>query len=166
MDHLWSPWRMKYIRRQESPKGCIFCDAVEMKDGDENLVVTRGTHAFVILNMFPYTSGHIMIVPFNHIANFEDMDQDTCGEVMFLTRQGISALEKVYHPEGYNMGANLGASAGAGIEGHIHFHLVPRWNGDTNFMTTIGGTRILPEDLSETLKHLKKAWPKEKYPAS
>ncbi len=160
MDHLWSPWRMNYIRRQKTPKGCVFCDAVQKEDGEDNLIVARGECAFVILNRYPYTSGHIMIVPFNHVDTFEGMDEETCTEVMLLIRQGISALDRVYKPDGYNMGANLGASAGAGIKNHIHFHLVPRWDGDTNYMTSIGGTRVLPEDLSETLERLKNAWPK------
>ncbi|MDO9547068.1 MAG: HIT domain-containing protein [Pelolinea sp.] len=165
MDHIWSPWRMKYIRRHKSPKGCVFCDAVKMEDGDKNLIITRGELAYVIMNRYPYTSGHIMIVPFKHVGKFENMDQETSAEIMFLTRQGIIALEKIYQPDGYNMGANLGASAGAGIESHIHFHLVPRWGGDTNFMSSIGGIRVLPEDLTETLEHLKDAWPKETYPS-
>jgi len=160
MDHLWSPWRMKYIRKQNTPKGCVFCDAVQKEDGEDNLIVARGERAFVILNRYPYTSGHIMIVPFDHVDTFERMDEETCTEVMLLIRQGISALDQVYKPDGYNMGANLGASAGAGIKNHIHFHLVPRWNGDTNYMTSIGGTRVLPEDLIETLERLKDAWPK------
>ena len=160
MDHLWSPWRMKYIRRQKTPKGCVFCDAVQKEDKEDNLIVVRGERAFVILNRYPYTSGHIMIVPFDHVGTFEEMDEETCAEVMHLIRQGISALDYVYKPDGYNMGANLGISAGAGIKNHIHFHLVPRWGGDTNYMTSIGGTRILPENLSETLEQLKDAWPK------
>lgn len=160
MDHLWSPWRMKYIRRQKTPKGCVFCDTVQKEDKEDNLIVVRGERAFVILNRYPYTSGHIMIVPFDHVDTFDKMDEETCAEVMLLIRQGISALNRVYKPDGYNMGANLGASAGAGIKNHIHFHLVPRWDGDTNYMTSIGGTRVLPEDLSETLERLKNAWPK------
>ena len=162
MDHLWSPWRMKYIRGKNSPKGCVFCDAIKMEDGDDNLIITRGKRAFVIMNRYPYTSGHIMVVPNSHIGKFTDMDQETCAEVMDLTRQGITTLDAVYQPEGYNMGANLGASAGAGIEGHIHFHIVPRWGGDTNFMTAVGGTRVLPEDIFETCARLKKAWPKDR----
>jgi ATP adenylyltransferase len=138
----------------------VFCDAVQQEDGEDNLIVARGERAFVILNRYPYTSGHIMIVPFDHVGTFEEMDDETCAEVMHLIRQGISTLDHVYKPDGYNMGANLGASAGAGIKNHIHFHLVPRWGGDTNYMTSIGGTRVLPENLSETFEQLKDAWPK------
>jgi ATP adenylyltransferase len=151
---------MKYIRRQKTPKGCVFCDAVQQEDGEDNLIVARGERVFVILNRYPYTSGHIMIVPFDHVGTFEEMDDETCAEVMHLIRQGISTLDHVYKPDGYNMGANLGTSAGAGIKNHIHFHLVPRWGGDTNYMTSIGGTRVLPENLSETLEQLRDAWPK------
>jgi len=153
---------MKYIRRQKTPKGCVFCDAAQKEDGEDNLIVARGKRAFVILNRYPYTSGHIMIVPFDHVGTFEELDEETCAEVMYLIRQGISALDRVYKPDGYNMGANLGASAGAGIKNHIHFHLVPRWGGDTNYMTSIGGTRVLPEDLNETFKQLNNAWPKHR----
>jgi len=162
MDHLWSPWRMKYIRRQRSSKGCVFCDAVKLEDGEENLVITRGKHAYVIMNQFPYTSGHIMIVPFIHVDAFEKLNEETCSEVMRFTKEGIHAINKVYKPDGYNMGANLGASAGAGIASHIHFHLVPRWDGDTNFMTAVGATRVLPEDIIETYQRLQQAWTKEK----
>jgi len=160
MNHLWSPWRMKYIRRQKTPKGCVFCNAAQKEDGESNFIVARGKRAFVILNRYPYTSGHIMIVPYEHIGSFEKMDEETSAEVMRLIRQGITTLDKIYQPNGYNMGANLGASAGAGIASHIHFHLVPRWDGDTNFMTSIGETRVLPEDLSETFEQIKAAWPK------
>jgi len=153
---------MKYIRRQKTPKGCVFCDAAQKEDGEDNLIVARGKRAFVILNRYPYTSGHIMIVPFDHVGTFEELDEETCAEVMYLIRQGISALDRVYKPDGYNMGANLGTSAGAGIKNHIHFHLVPRWGGDTNYMTSIGGTRVLPEDLNETFKQLNNAWPKHR----
>jgi ATP adenylyltransferase len=164
MDHLWSPWRMKYIRRQRSPKECIFCDAVKKTDGEENLILARGKHAYVIMNRYPYTSGHVMVVPYTHVDTFEKVDTETCAEVMFLIRQSIQAIDKMYKPDGYNMGANIGASAGAGIADHIHFHLVPRWEGDTNFMTAVGGTRVLPEDLMETFRGLKTAWPKDNNP--
>jgi ATP adenylyltransferase len=138
MDHIWSPWRMNYIGRQKAPRGCIFCKAVGKKDGVENLIVMRGKLAFVILNRYPYTSGHVMVVPYAH----------------------ATAINKVYKPEGFNIGANLGAVAGAGITNHIHFHVVPRWGGDTNFMTTVSSSRVLPENLCDTFQRLKDAWPK------
>lgn len=159
MDHLGSPWRMKYIRRNRKAKGCVFCDAAEKSTEEKSLVIARRKLAYVILNKFPYTSGHIMVVPYAHIDTFEKMGTETSAEVMFLIRQSIKAIDKVYQPDGYNMGSNLGAVAGAGIADHIHFHLVPRWQGDTNYMTAVGGTRVLPEDLCETCEKLKAAWP-------
>ena len=159
MDHLWSPWRMEYIRRRRSSKGCIFCDVVKRKDEKESLIVKHGKQAYVIMNRFPYTSGHIMVVPYRHVDTFDKLEAETCAEAMELLREGIQAINQVYSPDGYNMGANLGAVAGAGIADHIHFHLVPRWEGDTNFMSSIGATRVLPEDLCETWQRLKDAWP-------
>jgi len=159
MDHLWSPWRMKYIRRQRVPKGCIFCDAVQLEDGKENLIIHRGKLAYAIMNRYPYTSGHIMVVPYQHVDAFEDLDMDATAECMRLLRDGTLAINSAYKPDGYNMGANLGSTAGAGIADHIHFHLVPRWEGDTNFMSAVGETRVLPEDLCETWQRLKDAWP-------
>jgi len=159
MQHLWSPWRMKYIRSNRNTKGCVFCQALKDDDDRKHLVVHRGDYAFVILNKFPYTSGHIMVVPNRHIRSFELMETETCAEVMVLIRHSIKAIDAVYQPDGYNMGANLGTTAGAGIADHIHFHLVPRWEGDTNYMTAIGETRVLPEDLCETYERLRGAWP-------
>ena len=144
----------------------FFCDAVNSSDDVTNLVVARGKNAFVILNKFPYTSGHVMVVPFAHIGTFEELESETCAEVMFLIRQSIQAIDLIYKPNGYNMGANLGTAAGAGIANHIHFHLVPRWEGDTNYMTAIGETRVLPEDLCDTYAQLRSAWPKENGPAN
>lgn len=160
MKHIWSPWRMKYIRNHLSPKGCIFCDAIKMEDGIENLIVKRSEHAFVILNRYPYTSGHVMVVPYAHVGTLGEIDNGTMLDIMDLVKQSMIAINLVYKPEGYNIGANLGAVAGAGIADHVHFHVVPRWSGDTNFMTAVGGSRVLPEDLGETLENIRKAWPK------
>jgi ATP adenylyltransferase len=159
MKHIWSPWRMKYMRSNNSPDGCIFCDAAAKEDGIENLIVTRSQHAFVILNRYPYTSGHVMVVPYAHAGAMGELDKETLADVMSLIQQAIAAINKVYKPEGFNIGANLGAVAGAGIANHIHFHVVPRWAGDTNFMTSVGEARVIPEDLDDTLQHLKNAWP-------
>ena len=159
MEHLWSPWRMKYIRRKRTPGGCVFCDAITLNNDDASLVVTRGTYAYAILNKYPYTSGHILVVPYAHIDKFEDLNPDAYAEIMLLIRQSIQTIDAVYQPNGYNLGANLGTVAGAGIANHIHFHIVPRWNGDTNYMTAVGDTRVLPEDLNVTHKKLKTAWP-------
>ena len=160
MKHIWSPWRMQYIRKHHTLKGCFFCNAIKMEDGAENLIVTRSKHAFVILNRYPYTSGHVMVVPFAHVSTLGELDNNTMLDVMMLTKQSMDAISKVYKPEGFNIGANLGAVAGAGIADHVHFHIVPRWGGDTNFMTAVGEARVLPEDLCDTLENLKKAWPK------
>jgi ATP adenylyltransferase len=160
MKHIWSPWRMKYIGRHDAPKGCIFCRAVKLEDGVENLIVHRAAQGFVILNRYPYTSGHVMVVPYQHVGTLAELDKDTLAEIMELIRQSISAINTVYKPEGFNIGANLGAVAGAGVASHVHFHVVPRWGGDTNFMTTVGEARVLPEDLCETLQRLKTAWPR------
>jgi ATP adenylyltransferase len=160
MDHIWSPWRMKYIGRQKAPRGCIFCNALGKVDGVENLIVMRGKLSFVILNRYPYTSGHLMVVPFTHASTMDELDDASLSEVMCLIRQAIAAINSVYKPEGFNIGANLGAVAGAGIANHIHFHVVPRWGGDTNFMTSVSGTRVLPEELCDTFQRIKLAWPK------
>jgi ATP adenylyltransferase len=158
MDHLWSPWRMNYISRGEKPDGCIFCNACACQDGEENLVISRGKQAFVILNRYPYTSGHIMVVPYAHQPSLVSLDESTLGEMMRLINQGLHTIEKIYQPHGFNVGANIGSMAGAGVADHVHFHLVPRWGGDTNFMTTVGATRVLPEELSQTYHRLKDGW--------
>ena len=160
MDFLWSPWRMKYIKRERTPDTCIFCKAVEHEDSSKNLIVKRGKLSFVILNRYPYTSGHVMVVPYAHVSTMDELEKNTLNEIMALIRESIRAIDEVYKPDGYNLGANLGSAAGAGIAGHMHFHVVPRWEGDTNFMTSVGKTRVLPEDLCETYDHLKDAWPK------
>ncbi len=160
MDHLWSPWRMKYIMQHEAALGCIFCTALEQADGLDNLVVARGIRTFVIMNRYPYTSGHIMVVPFVHQPSFEDVDAPTRAELMELITDSTRVLREVYNPEGFNIGANIGAAAGAGIAEHVHFHIVPRWGGDTNFMSTLAATRVLPESLEDTYQRLREAWKK------
>jgi ATP adenylyltransferase len=130
-----------------------------MEDGTENLIVKRGAQAFAILNRYPYTSGHVMVVPYLHAGTLDELDESICNDMMRLVRQAITAIGTVYKPDGFNVGANLGAAAGAGIAQHVHFHVVPRWSGDTNFMTSVGSVRVLPEDLCETYQRLKDAWP-------
>lgn len=158
MDHLWSPWRMSYIQSPKSKNGCVFCEALEKEDGQKNLIVYRGEYSFVILNRYPYTSGHIMILPFIHRPNLIDLDAPTRAEMMELTAKGTDVLQKQYNPQGFNLGANLGEAAGAGIEEHIHIHIVPRWTGDTNFMSSLGQTRVLPEALEDTYRRIKEIW--------
>jgi ATP adenylyltransferase len=158
MKQLWAPWRMAYIQAFKK-NGCVFCQALQhTSDGEENLIVFRGENAFVILNRYPYTSGHLMILPYRHAPNLEDLDPITRAEMIELVTRGSQVLERVYHSEGFNIGINMGQAAGAGIEEHIHIHIVPRWSGDTNFITAIGETRVLPESLSETYRRVLAAW--------
>jgi ATP adenylyltransferase len=145
---------MEYIESSKA-EGCVFCTAQEMEDGAENLIAFRGEHAYVILNRYPYTSGHLMVVPFDHKPNLEALDAQTRAEMMELTSRSMTALRKIYHPEAFNMGANIGESAGAGIKSHVHIHIVPRWQGDTNFMTVVGDTRVLPEAIEITYERVR-----------
>ncbi len=159
MKQIWSPWRMKYILSHERSSECIFCHALEDPSNDAlNLVLFRGKKAFVILNRYPYTSGHLMVVPNAHEASLTRLDAATSAELMALLQWAEHVLRQVYHPDGLNLGLNLGAAAGAGVVGHIHFHVVPRWEGDTNFMTAVGDARVLPESLEDTYQRLRAAW--------
>ncbi|PYP83473.1 MAG: HIT family hydrolase [Blastocatellia bacterium AA13] len=156
MDHLWSPWRYKYIASAAPNAGCVFCRARDGKDDRESFVVWRGAQTFIILNIFPYTSGHLMIVPFEHEASLAALDEATTTEMMETAKRAQIAIVAEYRPDGFNIGMNLGAAAGAGIAEHLHLHVVPRWTGDANFVSIIGETRVLPEDLVVTYEKLKK----------
>ena len=145
---------MEYIQNSK-PEGCVFCSAQIMQDGAENLIAFRGERAYVILNRYPYTSGHLMVVPLDHQPNLEELDAQTRAEMMELTTRCMTVLRKIYYPEAFNMGANIGEAAGAGVKQHVHIHIVPRWGGDTNFMSTVGGTRVLPEALESTYERVK-----------
>jgi ATP adenylyltransferase len=158
MDYLWTPWRYQYITKTGEEGECVFCAASRSPDDRACLVVYRGGHNFVILNRYPYTSGHIMVVPYAHVATLEDLPDETLVEMILLARTSEKRLRTVYHPEGLNFGINIGRSAGAGIAGHVHLHAMPRWNGDTNFMTTVAETRVLPEDLEVTWERLRAAF--------
>ncbi len=158
MKHLWAAWRMKYITKAEKVTGCVFCNALAQPDNADNLIVLRGERAFVILNKFPYTSGHVMVVPLEHKAGIEELDAQTRAEMMELTSQSVEKLRQVYAPQGFNIGINMGAAAGAGVPGHVHIHIVPRWNGDTNFMSTVGDVRVLPEELEQSYQRIRAAW--------
>ena len=147
MDYLWTPWRYSYVAGVEKPGTCAFCTAASGGNDRECLVVHRAVHHFVILNRFPYTSGHMMVVPYAHIADLEDLPADALAEMMFLGRRAVRHLKLLYRPDGLNLGMNLGQAAGAGIKSHLHLHVLPRWVGDTNFMTVVGETRVLPESL-------------------
>jgi len=157
MDYLWTPWRYRYISEAKNVSGCVFCNAPAANRDEEWLIVQRAAKNYVILNRYPYTSGHVMIVPYAHTADFSGLERDTTAEMMLLSQRVQAAIEDVYHPDGFNLGMNLGRSAGAGIADHLHMHLLPRWTGDTNFMTTVGETRLEPEELSVTYTKLHKA---------
>jgi ATP adenylyltransferase len=147
---------MKFVESETS--GCVFCKVQQETDDSGNLIVERGKRCFVILNRFPYTSGHLLVVANEHQPSLEDLDAETRSEMMELSTRGISVLRSVYHPEAFNVGANIGAAAGAGIAGHVHIHVVPRWTGDTNFMLTLAETKVIPEGLGETYARLHAAW--------
>jgi ATP adenylyltransferase len=153
---LWAPWRLEYIRGPKDDE-CIFCRAVESGDDEQNYVVLRGERCFVMLNAYPYNSGHVMVAPYVHEATIEPLDTDTTAEMMDLAKRSARALRDVYRPEGFNYGINQGNVAGAGIEDHVHMHVVPRWGGDTNFMPVIGDTRVLPQALADSWRELKEA---------
>ena len=161
MDVLWSPWRYDYIKggsetAPEGSGGCVFCDILNNPASDEEkFILKRAGFNFVILNIYPYVSGHIMIVPYEHIADLDKASKETSDEMMDLTKRCQTVLRDVYRPDGINLGMNLGKAAGAGVAGHFHMHILPRWYGDANFMTSIGQTRTIPESLHDTYAKLK-----------
>ena len=159
MDYLWTPWRYQYMAQVTAGKqpDCIFCDAVARNDDVYTLIAYRGTKVFVILNRFPYTSGHVMIVPYAHVAELNLCDAVTLTEMMQLAQRIEKAFHADYKPDGMNLGMNLGRAAGAGVAGHLHLHALPRWFGDSNFMTVTAETRVHPEDLQVTYNRLRKA---------
>jgi ATP adenylyltransferase len=157
MDYLWTPWRYRYVAEVKNQTGCVFCNAHNANNDKEWLIVRRAVKNFIILNRYPYTSGHVMIVPYAHTADFAGLERETAAEMMLLSQRVQAAIDDVYHPDGFNLGMNLGRSAGAGIADHLHMHLLPRWTGDTNFMTTVSETRLEPEELSVTYTRLRQA---------
>ncbi len=162
MDKLWSPWRSNYIesfKNEKDSSKCIFCDSANENLSDENsLKVFEGKLCFVMMNLYPYNSGHIMIIPKKHASNLNLLGNDELHEIMEITQLSIKVLDSTIKPHGYNFGANLGKAAGAGIDDHIHFHIVPRWNGDTNFMTSLGDVKVISQDLLQTKKQLVEAY--------
>jgi ATP adenylyltransferase len=156
MDYVWTPWRYHYIVTAGREDRCVFCDAVAAGDDAAMLIVFRGKKNFIILNRFPYTSGHVMVVPYAHQATLSQLDSETLSEMIALAQRLEGALQIIYRPAGYNMGLNIGRAAGAGIAGHLHLHVLPRWVGDTNFMTTVSETRVLPEELAQTYERLRR----------
>jgi ATP adenylyltransferase len=155
---LWAPWRLEYIQAADEQEGCVFCRAAA-GDDEERLVVHRGTRAIVVLNKFPYASGHLMVAPLRHGVDFGELEDEEALEIHRLANAGIGALAQTFSPQGYNLGWNLGRIAGAGIAEHVHLHVVPRWAGDTNFMPVLADVKVLPEHLLETRRKLATAWP-------
>ena len=160
MERLWSPWRYEYVVSGESegspPSGCVFCEICNDPANDEsNYVLHRAAHNFVVLNIYPYISWHLLIVPYQHVGDLDGASKQTTDELMDLTKACQTVIREVYNPAGFNLGMNLGRSGGAGIVDHIHIHIMPRWAGDTNFMSTVGETRVIPEDLVTTYRKLR-----------
>jgi ATP adenylyltransferase len=156
MEKLWAPWRMAYVEIAK-PQGCIFCDKPREERDDENLILQRGKTAFVIMNAFPYNNGHLMVAPYRHTAELESLSAEERDELMALAQESLRLLQAAFGPDGYNLGMNLGRVAGAGIADHLHLHLVPRWDGDTNFMPVIADTKVLPDSLQSSYRKLREA---------
>ncbi len=162
MDHIWSPWRYKYVTNAAPDDECVFCAKLAGGNDEVNYIVHRGVHNFVLLNLFPYTNGHMLVAPYAHVAEFEALPAEAAREMTDLTQQAVRHLKAEYRPNGINVGMNLGQCAGAGIAGHLHMHILPRWYGDVSFMTSISETRVLPEELSETWRKLRGAFTGER----
>lgn len=157
LERLWSPWRARYIASgvDDQANGCVFCQIAGNPENDEsNFVVHRATHAFVVLNLYPYITGHLLVVPYLHTSEFDSIAKEITDDMMDLTKRSQTVLREVYAPAGFNIGMNLGAAGGAGIADHVHIHVLPRWSGDTNFMTTVAESRVIPEDLKTTYSKL------------
>ena len=166
MEHLWTPWRMRYLQGEDRPSGegqsdCPFCVQPSENHGCDvdNLIVRRAEHSFIMLNRYPYNNGHLMVVPYLHTPSLENLEVAALTEIMLLVNQSLGVLRTIYHPHGFNLGINIGEASGAGIADHVHLHVVPRWAGDTNYLTVVGQTRVIPEDLVETCRRLCAAWP-------
>ena len=163
MEILWSPWRMQYILGPK-PGECVFCVPGERDEDEERLILCRGKTAFVLMNKYPYNSGHLLIAPFRHTVEYCSLTKEECSEIFTLSQHCVDILEKVSSPQGFNLGFNLGAAAGAGIKGHLHMHVVPRWNGDSSFIAVLGDVRTLPEYLTVTYAKLKPFFDAITYP--
>ncbi len=156
-ERIWAPWRLEYVKdaSKDEEQGCIFCVKPAEGDDERCLIVHRGERCFVIMNLFPYTNGHVMVAPFEHVARIQDLDEATVAEMMALSQRTMTAIDEIYAPHGYNVGFNQGRVAGAGVEHHIHLHVVPRWGGDTNFMPVLGDTRVMNQSLSDSYDQLR-----------
>jgi len=155
VDYLWTPWRYRYVAQAGKDDGCIFCSAVAANDDAGRKILLRGRLNFIILNLYPYTTGHSMVVPYKHVPDLAGCDAETLAEHMELAKRVQLALARLYKPEGYNLGMNIGRCAGAGVAGHVHMHVLPRWTGDASFMTTVGETRLHPEEIDQTYAKLR-----------
>jgi len=159
MQHLYTPWRMAYIKGERKPvEGCVFCKKVTAENDEEEQIVARSAFVYLTLNRFPYSNGHLMVVPYEHIESQEELAAEALTDMMLMVNRAMGALRKLYNPAAFNIGANVGGAAGAGIAQHYHFHIVPRWLGDANFMTVIGDTRVIPDTLENTYQALKNIW--------
>lgn len=160
MKQLWTPWRITYLSQGSASGGseCVFCSKLQSGDARANHLLYRGSECFVTLNLYPYNNGHLMVVPNRHVSSIEDLSETEITELMVVTQQSIRVLKEAYNPQGFNVGINQGAAAGAGITGHLHQHVVPRWGGDTNYMTVIGDTRTIPEWIDQTYERLSAIW--------
>jgi ATP adenylyltransferase len=164
LEHLWAGWRSDYISgidaapERPRPEGCLFCGLLALDDADA-LILERAEHSFAVMNAYPYTSGHVMVAPVRHVGSITDLDADEAAALMHGVQRATATVESVYTPEGINVGVNIGRAAGAGIPGHVHVHVLPRWNGDTNFMTAVAEVRVIPESLRDSYAKLRAAWP-------
>ena len=154
MDNLWAPWRMEYIRAPKNDISETFSSKLEQGSDKENLILYRGKHSFICMNLYPYNNGHLMLIPYEVVAKPEDLDREVMNEIMFLSSESMKILRKSMNAEGFNFGANIGRSSGAGIEDHLHYHIVPRWSGDTNFMPVVGNTKVNVQGLQDTYDEL------------
>ncbi|HCJ67312.1 MAG TPA: HIT family hydrolase [Elusimicrobia bacterium] len=162
MKVIWAPWRMKFIKEWRKKKpNCIFCEKCEQKNDQKNLLLYRGKKSFILLNLYPYNNGHLMVAPYRHKPDFNDLTKEELTNLLETARLGVNLLKKTLNPEGFNLGINLGKIAGAGIKDHLHIHIVPRWAADTNFMPICGETKVIPESLTATYKKLKKTLSRE-----
>ncbi len=157
MDYLWTPWRYAYVTAGERPGECVFCESTRLGDDRQARIVHRSPHCFIILNKFPYTSGHVMIVPYQHADSLGKLAPEAAQDMMTLARRMESVLRELYRPDGINMGLNIGKAAGAGVAGHVHMHVLPRWVADANFMSVVSETRVLPEALETTWERMRQA---------
>lgn len=162
-NRIWAPWRLSYVKDadKDSEDLCIFCAKPALDDDETALIVHRAEHAFVILNLYPYTNGHLMVSPYEHVARIQDIPEETTTEMLALAKTAMNRLEQIYSPQGFNVGFNQGRAAGAGVEHHIHMHVVPRWGGDTNFMPVIADHRVMPQSLEDSYRVLREAFGQE-----